>query len=453
MLKILGDKARDCDGVTRRSFVEAGVLGIFGLALPDLLRIRASAAVSGENVGRSVILFWLSGGPGHMETWDPKPDAPREFRGPCGAIATSLPGTHVGELFPEQARRMDRLAILRSVNHGTGDHTKANHWMLTGYEGPAFNAPDNEVQRRPSLGSAVARLKGAGRSGLPPYVAVPNLRGGTDNLFHYAAYLGGYANPFVADSDPNDPSFRVKNLRLPANISLPRLEDRRRVLKAMDRLRRDADPEFRDLDAYYERAFEMLTGTAVAAAFDIAAEPPLVRDRYGRHTFGQSALLARRLVEAGVPFVTVNCVPWDHHGTPPQLKTQEGAHKLIPPLDRAIGALVDDLIARGLYESTLVVAMGEFGRTPRMNTDAGRDHWGKTFSVLVGCGSMRMGQVIGRSSARGEHVVDRPISPQDVAATVYHHLGIDGRSTTFPDRNGRPTYLIENGEPIRELVG
>jgi hypothetical protein len=453
MLKILGNKARDCGGITRRSFLEAGVLGSGGLALHDLLRIRARAAVSGESAGRSVILFWLSGGPGHMETWDPKPDAAREFRGPFGAIPTSLPGTHLCELLPEQASRMDRLAILRSVNHGTGDHTKGNHWMLTGYEGPAFNAPDNQIQRRPSMGSAVARLKGAERSGLPPYVAVPNLRGGTDNLFHYAAYLGGYANPFVAESDPNDLSFRVKNLKLPASISLRRLDDRRRVLEAMDRLRRDADPEFRDLDAYYQRAFEMLSGKAVATAFDIAAEPPLVRDRYGRHTFGQSALLARRLVEAGVPFVTVNCVPWDHHGTPPQLKTQEGASKLIPPLDRAIGALIDDLIARGLYKSTLVVAMGEFGRTPRMNKDAGRDHWGNTFSVLMGCGSMRMGQVIGRSSARGEHVVDRPISPQDIAATVYHHLGIDGRSITFEDRTGRPTYLIEKGEPIRELVG
>jgi uncharacterized protein (DUF1501 family) len=453
MLRILGDRTRHCDGVTRRSFLEAGVLGFGGLALPDLLRIRAAGAASEESSRKNVILFWLSGGPGHMETWDPKPEAPREFRGPLGAIATSLPGTYFSSLLPEQAKRMDRLAILRSVNHGTGDHTKGNHWMLTGYEGPAFNAADNEVQRRPSMGSAVARIKGANASGMPPYVAVPHLRGGTDNLFHYAAYLGGYANPFVVESDPNDPSFRVKNLKLPANISLRRMEDRRRVLDAMDRLRRDADTEVSDLDAYYQRAFEMLTGKAVANAFDIAAEPPLVRDQYGRHTFGQSALLARRLVEVGVPFVTVNCVPWDHHGTAPQLKTEEGAHKLIPPLDRAIGALVDDLTARGLYESTLVVAMGEFGRTPRMNKDAGRDHWGKTFSVLMGCGSMKMGQVIGRSSSRGEYVIDRPISPQDVAATVYHHLGIDGRTIAFEDRTGRPTYLIENGAPIRELIG
>ncbi len=444
---------RDCDGVTRRSFLQAGALGLGGLLLPDLLRLRARGEGVGPDRGRSVILFWLSGGPGHMETWDPKPDAPAAFRGPFGSIATSLAGVRFGELMPEQARRMDRLAILRTVNHGTGDHTKGNHWMLTGYEGPAFNAPDNTVQRRPSIGSAVARLRVASRPGMPSYVAVPHLRGGTDNLFHYAAYLGGSANPFVVDSDPNDPKYRVKNLALPGGVTLGRLEDRRRMRAALDGLRRDADPRLCDLDSYYGRAFDMLTGNAVAKALDIAAEPPASRDRYGRHTFGQSALLGRRLIEAGTPFVTVNCVPWDHHGTPPQLKTEEGARKLIPPLDRALGALIDDLIQRGLYDSTLVVAMGEFGRTPRMNKDAGRDHWGKTFSVLMGCGSMRMGQVIGRSSARGEYVVDRPISPQDVAATVYHHLGIDARSITFTDGSGRPTYLIDNGEPIRELVG
>lgn len=457
MLRVFGGGARDCDGVTRRSFLQAGTLGLGGLALSDLLRLRASGASTSPPISaandRSVILFWLSGGPGHMETYDPKPDAPAGFRGPFGAIRTNVPGVHFGELLPEQARIMDRLAILRTVNHGSGDHTKGNHWMLTGYEGPAFNAPDNRIQRRPAMGAAVARLKGASRPGLPPYIAVPNLRGGTDNLFHYAAYLGGYANPFIVESDPNDAAFQVKNLAMPRGLSLGRLEDRRKVLDAMDQLRRETDPRLADLDAYYHRAFDMLTGRAVSAAFDIAAEPPAVRDRYGRHTFGQSALLARRLVEAGTPFVTVNCVPWDHHGTPPQLKTEVGAKQLIPPLDRAIAALIDDLAARGLAESTLVVAMGEFGRTPRMNKDAGRDHWGNTFSVLMSCASMPMGQVIGRSSARGEHVVDRPISPQDVAATVYHHLGINARAVTFDDRAGRPTYLIENGNPIRELVG
>lgn len=453
MLTVFGGDGDDRDIVARRSFLRAGVLGLGGLGLADLLRLRASGAASPRSVKKSVILFWLSGGPGHMETWDPKPDAPSGFRGPLGSVATTLPGVRFGELMPELAKRTDKLAIVRSVNHGTGDHTKANHWMLTGYEGPAFNAPDNQVQRRPAMGSAVARLLGAGETGLPPYVAVPNLRGGTDNLFHYASYLGGYANPFIVESDPNDPKYAVRNLKLPGGVTLERLEDRRRTLDLLDATRREGDSRLRDHDAYRRRAFEMLTGPAVASALDVSAEDPRLRDRYGRHTFGQSALVARRLVEAGTPFVTVNCVPWDHHGTPPQMKTDEGAKKLIPPLDRAIAALVDDLIARGLFDQTLVVAMGEFGRTPRMNKDAGRDHWGNTFSVLFASGSMPMGQIIGRSTSKGEHVADRPIGPQDVAATVYHHLGIDARSVTFEDKTGRPVYLIERGEPIRELVG
>jgi hypothetical protein len=438
---------------SRRGFLQAGALGLGGLTLSDVLRLRANGAARPVAKETSVILFWLSGGPGHMETWDPKPRAPAEYRGPCGAIDTSLPGVQFGELLPEQAKLMDRLAVLRTVNHGSGDHTKGNHWMLTGFEGPAFNAPDNTHQRRPALGSAVARLRGSNHAGLPPYVAVPHLRGGTDNLFHYAAYLGGRWNPFVVNSDPNVKNFGVANLTLTQGLTLGRIAQRRAIVADLDRLRTAGEPELGDLDEFQQAAFELLTGPRARDAFNIAAEPDSVRDQYGRHTFGQSALVARRLVEHGVTFVTVNCVPWDHHGSPGQYKTEEGARLLIPPLDRAVSALVTDLIDRGLYDRTLVVAMGEFGRTPRMNANAGRDHWGNTFSVLMGCGSMKMGQVIGSSSARGEHVVDRPLDPQDVAATVYHHLGIDASAVSFHDHLDRPLALIERGTPIRELVG
>jgi hypothetical protein len=450
MLKIVGGAAADCSGVTRRNFLQAGILGLGGLSLADLGRLRAGAPSARHDT--SVILFWLSGGPGHMETWDPKPDAVSQYRGPFGAIRTRVPGVMFGELLPATARVADKLAILRSVNHGTGDHTKANHWMLTGYEGPAFNVPDFKVQRRPSLGSATARLRGAGPGGLPPYVAVPHLRGGTDNFFHYAAYLGGAANPLSVESDPNTSQFRVKGLSLLPELSFRRLEDRRQILGAMDRLQRMEERKTADRDAHYQQAFHLLTSRQTAAAFDIAAEPAAVRDRYGRHTFGQSALLARRLVEAGVAFVTVNCVPWDHHGTAGRLPTKEGANQLIPPLDRAIAVLVEDLVQRGLYEKTLIVAMGEFGRTPRMNAEGGRDHWGNVFSVLMGCGSMKMGQTIGRSTPRGEYVADRSITPQDVAATVFHHLGIDSRKVMFADTQERPVPLIETGEAIRELI-
>jgi hypothetical protein len=453
MFKISASGATDCDGVTRRGFIQAGLLGLGGFTIADLLRLQAIGATKPAISEPSVILFWLSGGPGHMETWDPKPQSPAEYRGPFGAIGTSVAGVQFGELMPETAKLMDRLAVLRTVNHGTGDHTKGNHWMLTGFEGPAFNATDNRVQRRPAMGSVVAKLLASKRSGMPPYVAVPHLRGGTDNLFHYATYLGGAANPFVVNSDPNEKDFRVRSFDMPGGLSLERLEHRREMLDALDRFRARTDAGMADLGQHHRQAFDLLGSRRVREAFDITAESDTLRDQYGRHTFGQSALLARRMVEYGVPFVTVNCVPWDHHGAPGQFKTEEGARKLIPPLDVAIAALIRDLIDRGLYERTLVVAMGEFGRTPRMNRQAGRDHWGDTFSVLMGCGSMPMGQVIGRSSPRGEYVVSRPISPQDVAATVYRHLGIDHRQAWFPDQLGRPMYLLDDGEPIRELVG
>ncbi|HEX5443056.1 MAG TPA: DUF1501 domain-containing protein, partial [Pirellulales bacterium] len=329
---------------SRRSFLQAGALGIGGLTLADLLRLQATGAARPADDRTSVILFWLSGGPGHMETWDPKPLAPAEYRGPLTAIGTSVAGIQFSELMPEQARLMDRLAVVRTVNHGSGDHTKGNHWMLTGFEGPAFNAPDNTQQRRPALGSAVARLRGANQAGLPPYVAVPHLRGGTDNLFHYAAYLGVRWNPFVVNSDPNEKKFGVANLTLTRGLTLQRIAQRREMVADLDRLRRAGDGEMGALDQFQQTAFELLTGPAAREAFDIAQEPETVRARYGRHTFGQSALVARRLVEHGVTFVTVNCVPWDHHGSPGQYKTEEGARLLVPPLDRAIAALVSDLI-------------------------------------------------------------------------------------------------------------
>ncbi|HUP78269.1 MAG TPA: DUF1501 domain-containing protein [Pirellula sp.] len=439
--------------LSRRCFLQVGGLGVGGFALTDLMRLRAQGAIRPSAAGSNVILFWLSGGPGHMETWDPKPQAPVEYRGPFGAIKTNVPGIQFGELMPEQARVADKLAVVRTVNHGSGDHTKGNHWMLTGFEGPAFNAPDNQQQRRPAIGSAAARLRGANSLGMPPYVGVPHLRGGTDNLFHYAAYLGGGWNPFVVNSDPNEAKFEVKNLTLASSLTLQRLADRNLLMKSLDQLRTDTVPLLKDYDEHQQAAFDLLTSNQARDAFDLSREPDSLRDRYGRHTFGQSALVARRLVEHGVTFVTVNCVPWDHHGSPGQYKTEEGARLLIPPLDRAIATLVEDLVDRGMYDKTLIVAMGEFGRTPRMNANAGRDHWGNTFSVLFGGGGMRMGQTIGRSSARGEHVVDRPIDPQDIAATIYHHLGIDAQAVTFRDHLDRPLMLLDQGQPIRELIG
>ena len=458
-MRVTGNSASDCEGFSRRNFVQAGVLGLGGLTLPQFLAGRSEAASrSGirfdpKRAGTSVILMWMSGGPGHHETWDPKPEAVSQFRGPFGAISTSVPGVRFSETLPESAKVMDQLAVLRSVRHGSGDHTKGNHWMLTGFEGPDFNKPDNTIQRRPSLGSAVAAVRGPNVAGMPAYAAAPHLRGGTDNLFHYATYLGGAANPFVVNSNPNATDYRVRDLSLASSLTFDRLRDRRSLLSTFDAQRRELDAPMQDLDGNYQTAFDLLTGSQVRDAFDINAEPAATRDKYGRHEFGQSALLARRLVERGVTFVTVNTQPWDHHGTANRYATAEGAKLLLPPFDRAFAALIRDLVDRGLYEKTLVVAMGEFGRTPRMNDAAGRDHWGHTFSVLMGGGRLPRGIVVGASDAHGAYVAERPLSPEDVAATVYHHLGIDGQHTTFPDRSGRPMHLVETGEPIRELVG
>ncbi len=450
MFKITGDASTDCEGLTRRSFVQAGALGLGGLSLSQLLQLQAASKVSSRDT--AVILVWMSGGPGHHETWDPKPDAVDQYRGPFRAIKTKVPGILFSETLPEQAKIADKLAILRSVRHGSGDHTKGNHWMLTGFEGPDFNKPDNKVQRRPSLGSVASHLCGPNMRGMPAYVATPHLRGGTDNHFHYAAYLGGGANPFIVNSDPNSARFRVRNLALSGNLTFSRLESRRHLLSALDQYRREGDTKMVDLNEHQRAAFDLLTSQKVRQAFDINAESSKLRDTYGRHTFGQSALLARRLIERGVRFVTVNTQPWDHHGTANRLPTEKGAKQLIPPTDRAIAMLIRDLIDRGLFQRTLVVAMGEFGRTPKMNSAAGRDHWGHTFSVLLAGGGLKLGQVVGKSDAKGAYVADRPLTPEDVAATVYHHLGIDGRKTTLLDNSRRPRYLVEEGEPIRELL-
>jgi hypothetical protein len=452
MFRVTGSTRSSSHDISRRSFLDAGMLGVGGLALSDFLKLRAEAANSPKR-DTAVILFWLSGGPGHMETFDPKPNAVAQYKGPFNAISTSVPGVQFSETMPETAKLMDRLAVLRSVNHGSGDHTKGNHWMLTGFEGPAFNAPDNKVQKRPAMGSIISVVRGPNQPGMPAYVGAPHLRGGTDNIFHYSAYLGGGANPFIVNSDPNTKSFRVQNLALQRGVTFDRLADRRELLKTIDEFRSRDHRGMQDLSEHQQNAFDLLTSKQVRKAFDIDAEPNALRDSYGRHTFGQSALLARRLVERGVTFVTVNCVPWDHHGTANRYPTEKGAKLLIPPLDIAISGLVRDLIDRGLYEKTMIVAMGEFGRTPRMNAAAGRDHWGKTFSVLMGGGNMRMGQVVGRSSERGEYVAERPLDPQDVTATVYHHLGINARETTLRDRTNRPMHLVEKGNPIRELIG
>jgi hypothetical protein len=447
MLDLVGAPFRCCDGVTRRSFLKAGFLGLAGLSLADVLRSGAAARAQGLAPGDdlSVILVWLDGGPPHHETYDPKPEAPVEFRGPLGAIDTAVPGIQVSELLPNHARLMDKMSIIRSMHHNNGDHFAAAHWMLTGFLGSS--AADLAPQY-PSAGSVIAKMKGSKVTGMPAYVGLPHTHSiGLSPGYHGAAYLGVAYNPFSADGDPNNNGYQVPNLALPGGVDSARVHDRQGLLHAFDNARRDVDASglMDGLDRFHQEAFAMVSGPAARAAFDVKREDPRVRDRYGRHTWGQSALMARRLVEAGVRFVTLTYGGWDHHAQiGPAMKNQ------LPIVDAAVGSLVEDLSQRGLLERTIVLVMGEFGRTPRVNPTAGRDHWGECMSVLIAGGGLAPGQLIGASNARGELPKDRPVTPQDLIVTLYRRLGIDPQ-TAFQNRAGRPIPIGSNGQPIVEL--
>ncbi|MFO0888742.1 MAG: DUF1501 domain-containing protein [Isosphaeraceae bacterium] len=407
MLHLINPSPRTCDGQSRRSFLKVGSLGLAGatINLAELLRSRASAGeAAGSQSGspeRSVILVWLDGGPPQHETYDPKPDAPIEFRGPLKAMATKVPGIQVSELLPIHARLMDRISIIRSLHHDNGDHFAAAHWMLTGYLGSnSANLP----AQYPSAGSIVAKLAGARKPGMPAYVGLPNTHSvGLVPGYHGGAYLGVAYNPFVADGDPNSDGYEVPNLALPSGINPPRVEGRRSLLGSFDRARRDVDASglMEGLDRFDQQAFSIVLGTEARQAFDIRKEDPRLRDRYGRHQWGQSALLARRLVQAGVRFVTLTFGGWDYHSS-----LERGMKSVLPILDAAVGTLIEDLDDHGLLDSTMVLVMGEFGRTPRMNTTGvpgsdpvpGRDHWGNVMSVLAAGGGFAKGQVVGSSN-------------------------------------------------------
>ncbi|HWE36972.1 MAG TPA: DUF1501 domain-containing protein [Isosphaeraceae bacterium] len=446
----------ELNGVNRRGFLRAGYLGLAGLGLADLLRAEAAAKEAGKRPAGdlSVILVWLDGGPPQHETYDPKPDAPAEFRGPLRPIDTAVPGVQVSELLPIHASLMDKMSIIRSMHHNNGDHFAAAHWMLTGFFGS--NAADLAPQY-PSAGSIITKLKGAKKPGIPAYVGVPYTHTiGLAPGYHGAAYLGVGFNPFTADGDPNNDGYQVPNLALPAGVTVNRADGRRGLLGTFDKARREADTSglMDGLDRFGQQAYELITSPAAREAFNLRKEDPRLRDRYGRHTWGQSALLARRLVESGVRFVTLTFGGWDFHSS-----LERGMKSVLPVLDHAVGGLVADLDARGLLDSTIVLVMGEFGRTPRMNTggvpgadpNPGRDHWGEVMSVLAAGGGLTPGRVVGSSNARGEVPKDRPITPADLLVTLYRRFGIDP-DTSFNNRAGRPIPIGGTGRAIEELL-
>jgi hypothetical protein len=439
------------------------VAGAGAIGLGDLLRLQARAADSKPSrPDTAVIQIWLGGGPSQFETYDPKPRAPVEIRGCYNDIATNLPGLRICETLPRQAQIMDKVAILRTVTHPTDNHLHGTHLCVTGH----YVTNDRELVY-PATGSLVAKLQGPKRTDMPPYV---QLRGFEDanleiQVMHDSGYLGAAFNPFTIKTDPNGPSFQIGNLELANDVTLSRMTDRRWLLTRLDNLRREIDAQgmMAGMDHFNQMALGMVTGGAARAAFDLSQEPTELRDRYGRHRWGQSALLARRLVEAGVPYVTINTAPdsklWDWHlnlkdDTPQRsehLGPPRGMDVSGPPLDQMVTALVEDLYDRGLDKKVLVLVWGEFGRTPRINKTGGRDHWGSLMSILLAGGGLRMGQVIGASNSKGEVPIDRPISPGDVLATVNRHLGLDPHAYTV-NNAGRPIPVLPEGTPIAELI-
>ncbi len=459
MIRIpMGKTRRYCDGLSRRSFLQVGMAGMGSLGLSQFLRAKAAAAAEGRSTKDTrVILLWLDGGPSHMDMYDMKPDAPVEYRGIWSPIRTNVPGIEVTELFPLHAKIADKFSIIRSLHHGSGDHFTGGHYMLTGRGGVsgANNAP-----RDPFVGAIATRMTGARAPGMPANVAVPyamsiGLRPG----YFSPLYVGQQYTPFETASDPNNPNFKVQNITLPPNLTVDRLQDRKSLLQHFDQLRRDADSSgaLEAMDRFDQQAFEMVTGDAARKAFDINSADPRLRDRYGRHTWGQSTLLAKRLVEAGTTFVTVHFGGWDHHWN-----LESGYQRFLPMVDQAVSALFHDLCESGLYDNTLVVLCGEFGRTPRMNDGGnggppgsmgtpGRDHWGNAMSCLLGGGGIRGGQIVGSTNRLGESPKDRPLKPADLHHTLFHVLGVD-RELSFVNFAGRPVPALEPGDVIHELL-
>jgi Protein of unknown function (DUF1501) len=457
-----GGSERYCDGLTRRSFVQLGVAGMAGLGLADLLRAKAqSASVSGSRATgskKSVILIWLDGGPSHLDLYDLKPEAAAEIRGIWKPIRTNIPGFEISELFPKQAQIADKFSVVRSLYHGTGDHFAGGHRMLTSKELGVNGA--NQSGRFPSIGSIIARERGANRRGMPAYIAVPIAASiGLVPGYFGGNWLGAQYDPFQTGGDPNGATFQVQNLDLVPGLSLSRLEDRRMLMRHLDKVPRTVDSigKFSTLDQFDHEAYEFVSGREARAAFSIDRENPKTRERYGRHTWGQSTLLARRLVEAGATFVTVHLGGWDHHWN-----LQSGMENNLPIVDTLLAALFSDLHERRLLETTLVVLCGEFSRTPRMNNGGnggppgsmgtpGRDHWGDAMFCLLGGGGIRGGQIVGSTDPKGHRPHTRPLKPQNIHATIYKCLGIDP-ALKLLDHQGRPTPVLEDPSPIAELI-
>jgi hypothetical protein len=455
---------------SRRNMLKAGLAGLAGLSVPELLRTRAAAAESGRPTShKSVILLWMTGGPSQIDTWDPKPNRPLNNRGPFSPISTALPGTYICEHLPKQAAMLDKFTLIRSVDPRKSSH-QPNQVMQTGNR-EAAPRTNPKGDRYPAIASVVAKHHGANDPAMPPYVAFMK----HPTHIGWGGWLGKQYDPFIGNKAAVLPQYDLLGkplnrnsgadlFQLPGQLSVDRLTDRRALMKDLDRIRSGLDQagSMDAMDQYGQQAFDMVLGRKAQQAFDISREPASSRERYGNHLWCQQTLLARRLVEAGVSFVTLDLSyhtasgTWDNHGIPGGVYggISKGLQPLLPLFDHLLTTLVSDLEERGLLDEVLVIAMGEFGRTPNMgtqNSTDGRNHWPVVMSMSLAGGGLRHGQVIGSTSHDGGTIKERPVTPGDLAATIYRHMDVPLDGTYLDDR-GRPRYFVqENGQPLHEL--
>ena len=425
----------------RRGFLSVGTIGALGISLADVLRMEKAKAdiknyASREGTAKSIIYIYLPGGAAHQETFDPKPFAPVEYRGPMGSIETSIPGVRLGEMLTHTAKVVDKIAICRSMTHGEAAHERGTHNMFTGYR------PSPALQY-PSMGSVVSHEFGP-RNNLPPYVCIPN----QPNEFAGTGYLSSSYAGFSLGSDPADKNFQVRDLSLPNGVDTGRFDKRRRMLDVVNGYFREKEKSdsLDALDTFYDRAYSMISSQQAREAFDMAKEPDAIKDEYGRNQAGMRMLLARRLVEAGVRFVTLTYGGWDMHDN-----IQNGIKNQVPALDQGFATLIRDLDRRGLLSSTLVCIGSEFGRTPKINNLAGRDHWPKVFSVVMAGGGIKQGIVYGSSNATASEPEDDPLTVEDWATTIYDRLGIVADKELMAPGD-RPIEIVDGGKVRKELI-
>ncbi|MGY8642994.1 MAG: DUF1501 domain-containing protein [Verrucomicrobiales bacterium] len=435
---------RNCNGVERRDFIQTGLGALGGLGMADLLQAKTIAPAGGINKDTRCIMVWLDGGPSHYETFDPKPDAPSEIRGEFGTVPTTVPGVHFCDKMPKLAKSFGNFSVVRSIAHNQNNHGAGNHYLMTGRPTPVPVGCGAFVTFHPSFGSVVSSERTVPH-GLPAYISAPRVsRSGGPN------FLGAQNAPFVISDNPDSKGFRVRDVTIPQEIAEGRAKNRAQLRESLDNLKRMTDKAAEDpavaFDEFYSQGFDLITSTEAQAAFDMDKEDEKTREKYGRNDFGQRLLMARRLTEVGVPWVTVYYGGWDDHRGLFKSYAKDKAERI----DTGVSALIQDLADRGTLDNTMVLLLGEFGRTPKINKDAGRDHWSFAMSVLMAGGGIPGGQIVGATDVKGYYANENVYAPEDFASSIYTKMGINPEMVLH-DSAGRPLQLVNNGKLIKEL--